>query len=160
MADRGQCGTKRLSDLERMEWLKKTSKIGNRGKGIVGSSNVALPSKVVAPSPAPVTRPSDRPEVRSGRPREDRPVIAVSTSRSRQEDLRPRDLIPPTSGVEPTKRTSLVHEVLVSKFGDKLTLEVVESSRHSDHIDAIGDCVEKLIEVSSSCRDLLGMLIH
>ena len=143
-----------------MEWLKKTSKTRNRGKGIAGSSNVAPPSKVVAPPPAPVTRPSDQPEARSGRPREDRPVIAVSTSRSRQEDLRPQDLIPPTSGVEPTRRTSSVHEVLVSKFGDKLTLEVVESSRRSDPIDAIGDYAKKLIEVSSSCRDLPGMLIH
>ena len=153
MVDRGQRETKRPNDQERMERLKKASKTGNRGKGIAESSTVALPRKVVAPPPAPVTRPSDRPEARSGSSREDRPVVAVPTFRSHREDPRPQDLIPPASRVEPSRWTSSVHEVLVSKFSAK-------SSWRSNPINAIGYCADKLIEVSSCCCDLPGTLIH
>ena len=180
MADREQRGTKRPSDQERMERLNKAAKTGDRGKGIARSSSTAPskavappssraaaapPSRTVAPPPAPASRPPSRHEARSGHSREDsclrddRPVTAGPAHRSRREDSRPRDAIQPAPGVEPSKRTSSVLEALVSKFYDKLSVGVAKSSRRTDPIAAIDECVEKLIDVSCCCCEFSGMLV-
>ena len=99
---------------------------------------------------APTTQaPSDPPEARASRPRDERPVAIVPSSQSRREDARPRDQPPSASGAKPIKRKSSAQKAFVSKFDDKLTSEVTESSRRSDPIVAISDCVEKLIEVTN-----------
>lgn len=48
----------------------------------------------------------------------------------------------------PSGRDSSVRKALVSKFDDKVTVEVAESTNHSDPIDALSDYADKLIEVS------------
>ncbi|GMN47899.1 hypothetical protein TIFTF001_017071 [Ficus carica] len=80
---------------------------------------------------------------RSSRPRDDRLVVATPAPQSHREDPRPRDV--PTSGAELSRQKS-VHKALVSKFGERLTFEVAESSKHSNPVAAFGDCANKLIE--------------
>ncbi|GMN70611.1 hypothetical protein TIFTF001_039650 [Ficus carica] len=123
----------------------KVAKTGDGGKGRVGTT-AAAPSSRTGPS-APATKaPSDPPEARVSRLRDERPIAIVPSSRSRQEDARHRDHLASTSRAEPIKRKTLAQKELVSKFDDKLTSEVAESSRRSDSIVAIDDCAEQLIE--------------
>ncbi|GMN48599.1 hypothetical protein TIFTF001_017760 [Ficus carica] len=129
-----------------MARLHKLAKAGDRCKGKAGTSVAAPSSRVVVPPTAPVTRPSDRPETRVSRLKENRPTVAVPTTRSHQEDLRPRDNTPTASGAEPIRRKSSAQKALVSKFDDKLTSEVAESPRRSDPIIAFDDCADKLIK--------------
>ncbi|GMN64582.1 hypothetical protein TIFTF001_033659 [Ficus carica] len=76
-------------------------------------------------------RQQSRHEVRSGRSREDLPVVLPPAPRSGRDE----------AGTE-----SSVHRALVSKFSDQLSTEVAESSKRSDHVAAIDDSTAKLIE--------------
>ena len=69
------------------------------------------------------------------------------TSRSQWEDSRTRDLPTSASGVEPIRRKSSVKRAIVTKFDDRLTSEVEESSRRSNHVQASEDMIKKLVEV-------------
>ena len=66
----------------------------------------------------------------------------------------------PASRPEPVSRQSSVHKALVSKFEDRLTVEVAESSKRSDPVATFGDCADKLIEVSCNLSGLLGVTVY
>ena len=134
-----------------MAWLQKVAKTGNGGMSRVGTS-AAVPSSRAGPS-APATQASfDLPEARVSRLRNEWPIAIVPFSQSRREDARPRDQPASASAAEMIKRKSSAQKALVSKFDNKLTSEVAESSRRSNPIVAIDDCAEKLIEVINPGR--------
>ncbi|GMN59819.1 hypothetical protein TIFTF001_028901 [Ficus carica] len=162
MADCQPRGTKRPSEEERR--LLKMAKLG-KDKGKAGTSAADPPSRGVrlpaapatkvmttplAPAPQaalpPAPRPSDRSESRSSRPRDDWQPAAPA-SRSHREDSRPRDV---STSEDELARQKSTHKAFVSKFGEKLTHKVVESSKRSDPEVAFNDCAEKLIEVSGN----------
>ncbi|GMN63038.1 hypothetical protein TIFTF001_032116 [Ficus carica] len=116
MADRERRGTKRPSREERLARLQKMARMG-KSKGKEGTS-MDPPSRGVV-SPASTVR-------------------AAVTPSNREE---PR---PPRSG--PSSPESSVHRALVTKFGNQLCVEVAESSKRSDLIEAISDFTSKLIE--------------
>ncbi|GMN39806.1 hypothetical protein TIFTF001_009036 [Ficus carica] len=120
MADRERRGTKRLSGEDGIARLQKMAKIG-KGKGKSRTSDP--PSRLVVPSTAPATRAVVPPTVPA--PQAALPPAPRPTDRSKQKSA---------------------HKALVSKFGDKLTLEVVGSSIRSDPVVAFSDCAKKLIE--------------
>ena len=60
----------------------------------------------------------------------------------------------------PAGNESSVHKALISKFADRLTVEVAESSKHSNPIEAFGNCADKLIEVSYLTTVDLGLFIY
>ncbi|GMN49659.1 hypothetical protein TIFTF001_018827 [Ficus carica] len=159
MADR--CGTKHPSDEEKVARLQKKAAKGDRGKGTADSSAGALQSRSTMPSAsasqaaAPAgqasrativhalpssraverprgseERPSTRLDSRPSRVREDRlpPPLA---SRSHREEQRPCD--------------SGAHRALCAKFVEGLTVEVAESSRRSDPIEALRNLTDQLI---------------
>lgn len=47
---------------------------------------------------------------------------------------------------------------MVTKFEDRLSVKVAESSKRSDPIAAISDCPDKLIEVSTVMILICGLL--
>ncbi|GMN58043.1 hypothetical protein TIFTF001_027132 [Ficus carica] len=63
------------------------------------------------------------------------------------KDSRPRDPFASISGAEPIRRKTSTQRAIVSKFDDRLTSEVAECSRHSDHVQASEDMIKKLVEV-------------
>ena len=167
MADRR--GAKRpLTDEERRDRLAKMVNLG-KGKGKAGTSappnqNVAPPAAPPARSapapPAPATataatstsqasrppgfsregRQAARPEVRSSRAREDRSAAPPPASRSTRVESRPCPApIPPSE-------ESSAHRALVTKFSDRLSVEIAEASRRSDPVQATDDGVNKQIE--------------
>ncbi|GMN39652.1 hypothetical protein TIFTF001_008876 [Ficus carica] len=123
----------------------------SKGKGKFGTldppSRLVVPptapaTRVVAPPSIPAPRLTDRLESRSSRSRDDRQV-AVPVPRSHGEDPRPRDV---SMSEDELARQKSAHKALISKFGDKLTLEVAGSSKRSDPVVAFNNCAEKLIE--------------
>ncbi|GMN74427.1 hypothetical protein TIFTF001_055803 [Ficus carica] len=51
------------------------------------------------------------------------------------------------SGAKPIRRISSFQRAVVTKFDDRLTSEVAESSQWSDHVQASQDTINKLVEV-------------
>ncbi|GMN59307.1 hypothetical protein TIFTF001_028395 [Ficus carica] len=47
---------------------------------------------------------------------------------------------------ESSARRATTHKALVSKFGERLSLDVAESSKRPDSVEAFRDCADKLIE--------------
>ncbi|GMN46321.1 hypothetical protein TIFTF001_015498 [Ficus carica] len=172
MADRS--GTKRPSDEERVARLQKRAAKGDRGKGITDFSAGALQSRSTVPpasasqAPAPAgqasratvvhalpsslavkrprgseERPSTRLDSHPSRVREDR-LPPPPASRSHREEQRPRD--------------SGAHRALCTKFAEGLTVEVAESSRHSDPVEALRDLTDHLIGVSAAARSYANRL--
>ncbi|GMN18886.1 hypothetical protein TIFTF001_045094 [Ficus carica] len=163
MADRR--GTKRPTEEDRRERL---TKMANLGKGKAGttapsSQNVAPPATratptpsapitatVATPTPAPQTsrptgfsrddRQSARPDVRSSCTREDRPAAQSLAPRSARGESRldPAPL--------PPSQASSTYRALVTKFEERLSVEIVESSKRSDPVQAANDGVNKQIE--------------
>ena len=179
MADQGPRGRKRASEAERLARLDKRAKLGDRGKEKVGSASGAPPrrfgdapsqqGKSTGPPGGSATRgpvppasqpakPTDRPEGRSGRPRDDRPSGGSSTQRGHRDEQRPRDIVPAAVG-DSARRGASTHKSLVTKFSEGLTLDVAESSRRSNPVEAFHDSAGKLIEVSTILLDsVLGVL--
>ena len=159
MSDRERRGIKRPSLEESLARLQKNARLA-KGKG----KEVGQPSKAVAPpAPAKTAVPSVvtssrqvvRQEARSDRPREDRPKEdRPRVDRSREE--RPREERPAgrhdTRSSRPRDDPSIpdssTHRAIVSKFAEHLSVEVAESSKRSDHIEAISECATGLIGVS------------
>ncbi|GMN20210.1 hypothetical protein TIFTF001_043032 [Ficus carica] len=165
MADRR--GTKRLTEEDRRERLAKMANVG-KGKGKARTSappsqNVAPPATrgtpapsapatatAAIPTPAPQTsrppgfsrddRQPARPDIHSSRTREDRPVAQSLAPRSARGESRldPAPL--------PLSQASSTYRALVTKFEERLSVEIVESSKHSDPIQAANDGVNKQIE--------------
>ncbi|GMN69338.1 hypothetical protein TIFTF001_038391 [Ficus carica] len=137
MADRR--GTKRLSNEERIARLQKNARLG-KGKGKEGATAVppsggavstAAPAQTAALPVAQTSRLSSRPELRTDQPREERPRedrqpsrYEVRSGRSRED--RPIVLPPaPRSGRDEASPESSVDRVLVSKFSDQLSTETL-----------------------------------
>ncbi|GMN67781.1 hypothetical protein TIFTF001_036833 [Ficus carica] len=135
MADRDRRGTKRPSVEESLARLQKNARLA-KGKG----------KEVTARQEARPDRPrEDRP--REDRPREDRPREERSRA-DRSRDERPagrQDARPSRPRDEPSSSDSSIRRVLVMKFEEHLTVEMAESSRRSDHIEAITECATRLI---------------
>ncbi|GMN18671.1 hypothetical protein TIFTF001_050824 [Ficus carica] len=171
MADRDRRGTKRPSVKESLARLQKNARLAKgKGKEVGQPSKAAAPSaapaKVAVPPVAAISRPVARQEARPDRPREDRPredrpredrqrVDRPREDRPREErsradrsrDERPagrQDARPSRLRDEPSSPDSSIHRVLVAKFAEHLTVEMVESSRRSDHIEAITECATRL----------------
>ncbi|GMN60138.1 hypothetical protein TIFTF001_029205 [Ficus carica] len=119
MADRR--GTKRPTDDDRMERLAKMAYLG-KGKGKVGTS--ASPSQNVVPS---ATRPAPVPSA----------PATVAASR-----LDPASLPPGQA----QGQSSSAYRALVVKFEERLSVEIAESSKRSDPVQAANDGVNKQIE--------------
>ncbi|GMN66822.1 hypothetical protein TIFTF001_035883 [Ficus carica] len=119
MSDQGSCGSKRLSDQDRVTHLQQKFAKTNKG-----SKSRAGPS---APSPT-SKAPSDPPVARLFCPREDQPSQPEPTIRGRRDDSRPREPSVAVTGTEPVSRKSFAQRAVVSKFDDCLTSEVAESS--------------------------------
>ena len=130
--------------------------------------STTLASKVVAPQASQSSRPSDRSDVLQSRTedrpgarlesrpscyRKDRPPSSLPAPRNNREDLRPCD-------VAPAGNESSVHKALISKFADRLTVKVAESSKHSNPVEAFGNCANKLIELSYLTTVDLGLFIY
>ena len=169
MADQGPRGRKRASEAERLARLDKRAKLGDRGKEKVGAASGAPPRKlaedpaqhgkvavlaggsaarVTVPPAAQPARPADRAEGRPSRPRDDRPLGGSSSQRGPRDDQRPRDIMPAAVS-ESARRAAAAQKSLVTKFSDGVTLELAESSRRSNPVDAFHDSAGKLIEVST-----------
>ncbi|GMN66844.1 hypothetical protein TIFTF001_035905 [Ficus carica] len=119
MSDQGSCGSKRLSDQDRVTHLQQKFAKTNKGsKSRAGRS---------APSPT-SKAPSDPPVARLFCPREDQPSQPEPTIRGRRDDSRPREPSVAVTGTEPVSRKSFAQRAVVSKFDDCLTSEVAESS--------------------------------
>ncbi|GMN74639.1 hypothetical protein TIFTF001_053189, partial [Ficus carica] len=161
MADRDRRGTKRPSVEESLARLQKNARLA-KGKG----KEVGQPSKAAAPSAAPAkvpvppaaatSRPVARQEAHPDRPREDRPrEDRPREDRPREErsradrsrDERPagrQEARPSRPQDEQSSPDSSIHRGLVAKFADHLTVEMAESSKCSDHIEAITECATRL----------------
>ncbi|GMN52406.1 hypothetical protein TIFTF001_021536 [Ficus carica] len=162
-------GTKRSTDEDRRERLAKMANLG-KGKGKVGTSappsrNVApsatrqvpVPpvSTVAAPAPTPASQTSRppgfsqderqpaRPEARTSRTREDR-LSQLPAPRGTRGESRPDQASLPHSQAQ--GQSSLAHRALVAKFEERLTVELAESSKRSDPVQAANDGVDKQIE--------------
>ncbi|GMN65822.1 hypothetical protein TIFTF001_034884 [Ficus carica] len=165
MADRR--GTKRPTEEDRRERLAKMANLG-KGKGKAGTSappsqNVAPPATratpapsapatatAATPTPAPQTsrppgfsrddRQPARPDVRSSRTREDRPATQSLAPRSARGESRldPAPL--------PLSQTSSTYRALVTMFEERFSVEITESSKRSDPVQAANDGVNKQIE--------------
>ncbi|GMN29034.1 hypothetical protein TIFTF001_044307 [Ficus carica] len=162
MADRR--GTKRPTDEDRRERLAKMANLG-KGKAKVGTSappsrNVApsatrqapVPpvSIVAAPAPNPASQTSRspgfsrderqpaRPEARTSRTREDRPS-QLPAPRSARVESRPDQ----ASHSQAQGQSSSAQRALVAKFEERLTVELAESSKRSDPVQAANDGVNK-----------------
>ena len=166
MADRERCGSKRPSLEESMARLQKYARLGKgKGKAIAQPSGAAVPPVAPARVPPPSAAHSSRATVRHEAPREDRPredrprVDRPREERPRAErprEERPREDRPAgrhdarasRPRDEPSSPESSVHRAMVAKFSEQLSVEVAESSRRSDHIEAIADSTAGLIRVS------------
>lgn len=95
--------------------------------------------------------PFNPPVARVARPQEDQPSPAEPPARVWWEDSRSREPDASVTGAELVRRKSSVQKAVVTKFDDRLTSEVAESSRPSDHIRANEDMINKLVEYSFSC---------
>ncbi|GMN66605.1 hypothetical protein TIFTF001_035669 [Ficus carica] len=165
MADRR--GTKRLIKEDRRERLAKMANLG-KGKGKAGNSappsrNVAPPATratpdppapatatAATPTPAPQTsrppgfsrddRQPARPDVRSRRARKNRPAAQSLAPRS----ARGKSQLDPTP--LPPSQASSTYLALVTKFEERLSVEIAESSKRSDPVQAANDGVNKQIE--------------
>ncbi|GMN22474.1 hypothetical protein TIFTF001_040262 [Ficus carica] len=161
MADRRE--TKRPTDEDRMERLAKMANLG-KGKGKVGTSappsqNVApsatrqapvppVSTTVAAPAPNPAsqtsrTRELARSDARTSRTREDRPSQPPAP-RSTRGESRPDQATLPHSQAQ--GQSSSAHRALVAKFEERLSVELAESSKRSDPVQAANDGVNKQIE--------------
>ncbi|GMN61229.1 hypothetical protein TIFTF001_030310 [Ficus carica] len=69
--------------------------------------------------------------------------VVAPAPRSHREDSIPQDI---STFEDELARQKSAHKALVSKFGEKLTLEVAGSSKCSDPVVAFSDCAEMLIE--------------
>ena len=168
MADQGPHGRKRTSEAERLARLDKRARFGDRGKEKVGAASGAPPrkpaddpaqrGKTAAPASGSAARlpvppavqpakPIDRAEGRPSRPRDDLPPGGSSSHRGPRDDQRPRDIVP-AAVRESARRAAATQKSLVTKFSDGVTLELAESSRRSNPVDAFHDSAGKLIEVS------------
>ncbi|GMN60812.1 hypothetical protein TIFTF001_029904 [Ficus carica] len=107
----------------------KFAKIGNGGKAKAGTSVPVANSRVPAPSSrVAITSsraPSDPPETRASRPREDQPIAVVPTSRSRREDTPSRDPSSSGPGAEPIRQKSSTQKAFITKFDDRLTSDAI-----------------------------------
>ena len=129
-----------------------------KDKGKAGSSAAVPPSQGVMPPTDPATHVVAPSGLASVKPAEGGPIRAAAPApRSHWEDPRPRDI--PTSGDELARQKS-AHRALVSKFWEKLTLKVAESSKRPDPIATFGDCTDKMIEVSCNLFGLLGLTVY
>ncbi|GMN59471.1 hypothetical protein TIFTF001_028552 [Ficus carica] len=151
MADKR--GTKRPSDEERVARLQKRAAKGFSAGALQRRSTV--PPTLASQAPAPAgqasratvvhalsstrtversrvseERPSARLDSRPSHVREDR-LPPSPASRSHREEQRPRD--------------SGAHRVLCAKFAEGLTVEVAESSKRSDPVEAFRDLTDQLI---------------
>ncbi|GMN31362.1 hypothetical protein TIFTF001_044569, partial [Ficus carica] len=160
-------GTKRPTDEDRRERLTKMANLG-KGKAKVGTSappsrnvvpsatrQVPVPpvSIVAAPAPNPASQTSRppgfsrderqpaRPEARTSRTREDRPS-QLPAPRSARVESRPDH----ASHSQAQGQSSSAHRALVAKFEERLTVELAESSKRSDPVQAANDGVNKQIE--------------
>ncbi|GMN53229.1 hypothetical protein TIFTF001_022367 [Ficus carica] len=131
MADR--CGTKRPSDEERVARLQKRAAKGDRGKGTVDSSAGALQSRSTVPPTS-----ADQALVPAGQASRVTVVHELPSSRAVE---RPREQRPRDSGA---------HRALCAKFAKGLTVEVAESSKRYDPVEAFRDLTDQLIGVSRS----------
>ncbi|GMN22133.1 hypothetical protein TIFTF001_051182 [Ficus carica] len=136
MADR--LGTKRPSDSERVARLQKRAAKGDRGKGTADSSAGALQSRSTVP-PALASQAT----ALAGQASRARVVHALPSSRAVE---RPRGS-EERSSTRLDSRPSRVREdrALCAKFAEGLTVEVVESSRRSDPVEALRDLTDQLI---------------
>ncbi|GMN19424.1 hypothetical protein TIFTF001_042873 [Ficus carica] len=165
MADRR--GTKRPTDEDRRERLAKMANLG-KGKGKVGTS--APPSRNVAPSatrqvPVPpvstIAAPAPTPVSQTSRPpgfsRDERQPASLEARTSRTREDRPSQLPAPrgarvesrpdhASHSQAQGQSSSAHRALVTKFEERLTVELAESSKRSDPVQAANDGVNKQIE--------------
>ena len=164
MADRERRGIKRPSLEESLARLQKNARLAKgKGKEVGQPSKAAAPpapAKAAVPSAATSNRQVVRQEARPDRPREDRPrEDRPRVDRSREDrprEERPReerpagrhDARPSRPRDDPSNPDSSIHRAIVSKFAEHLTVEVAESSRRSDHIEAISECATGLIGVS------------
>ncbi|GMN33109.1 hypothetical protein TIFTF001_003971 [Ficus carica] len=168
MADRRV--TKRPTDEDRRERLAKMANLG-KGKGKIGTStppsqNVApsvtgpalVPSApaivvVATPTPAPQSsrppgfsrdeRQPARPDVRKSRTREDRPSQPPAPRSARGESRLDPASLPPGQA---HGQSSSAYRALVAKFEERLSVELAESSKRSDTVQAANDGVNKQIE--------------
>ena len=154
-----------------MARLQKYARLGKgKGKGIAQPSGAAVPPVAPARVPAPSAAHSSRATVRheapredrprEDRPREDRPRVdrpredrprAERPREDRHREDRPagrHDARPSRPREEPSSPESSIHRAMVAKFSEQLSVEVAESSRRSDHIEAIADSTAGLIRVS------------
>ncbi|GMN38328.1 hypothetical protein TIFTF001_007553 [Ficus carica] len=163
-------GTKRPTDEDRRERLAKMAYLG-KGKGKVGTS--APPSQNVAPSatrPVPVpsapatvataaptlapqtSRPPGfsrderqpaRLDVHTSRTREDRPSQPPAPRSARGESRLDPASLPPNQA---QGKSSSAYRVLVAKLEEWRSVEIAESSKRSDPVQAANDGVKKQIE--------------
>ncbi|GMN19009.1 hypothetical protein TIFTF001_042801 [Ficus carica] len=163
-------GTKRPTDEDRRERLAKMTNLG-KGKGKVGTS--APPSQNVTPSatrpalvppvstsaavptPTPASqtsRPPDfsrddrqpaRSDARTSRTREDRPSQPPAPRSTRGESRLDQASLPHSQA---QGQSSSTHRALVAKFEERLSVELAESSKRSDPVQAANDGVNKQIE--------------
>lgn len=167
MAD-GRGAKRPLTDEERRARL---AKMANLRKG-KGKARTSAPPSQMAPAVAPTVRTAPapsalatasqaitsvsqaswlpgfsqedrlpaRPEVRSSHAREDRFVTLSPASRSTRLESRP------SSAPVPQSEESSAYRALVVKFLERLNVDITESSRSSDPIQAADDGVNKQIE--------------
>ncbi|GMN67186.1 hypothetical protein TIFTF001_036426 [Ficus carica] len=168
MADRR--GTKRPTNEDRRERLAKMANLG-KGKGKVGTSaspsqNVApsatrpalvppVSTSVAAPTPTPASQTSRppgfsrderqpaRPDARTSRTREDRPSQPPAPRSTRGESRLDQASLPHSQA---QGQSSSAHRALVAKFEERLSVELAESSKRSDPVQAANDGVNKQIE--------------
>ncbi|GMN65629.1 hypothetical protein TIFTF001_034695 [Ficus carica] len=168
MADRR--GTKRPTDEDRRERLAKMANLG-KGKGKVGTSappsqNVVptvtrpalvppVSTSVAAPTPTPASltsrppgfsrdeRQRARPDARTSRTREDRPSQPPAPRSTRGESRLDQASLPHSQA---QGQSSSAHRALVAKFEERLSVELAESSKRSDSVQAANDGVNKQIE--------------
>ncbi|GMN46314.1 hypothetical protein TIFTF001_015505 [Ficus carica] len=168
MADRR--GTKRPTDEDRRERLAKMANLG-KGEGKVGTSappspNVApsatrpglvppVSTSVAAPTPTPASQTSRppgfsrderqpaRPDPRTSRTRKDRPSQPPAPRSTRGESRLDQASLPHSQA---QGQSSSAHRALVAKFEERLSVELAESSKCSDPIQAANDGVNKQIE--------------
>ncbi|GMN51469.1 hypothetical protein TIFTF001_020610 [Ficus carica] len=168
MADRR--GTKRPTDEDMRERLAKMANLG-KGKGKVGSSappsqNVAplatrpalvppVSISVAAPTPTPASQTSRppgfsrddrqpaRPDARTSRTREDQPSQPPAPWSTRGESRLDQASFPHSQA---QGQSSSAYRALVTKFEERLSVELAESSKRSDPVQAANDGVNKQIE--------------
>ncbi|GMN74477.1 hypothetical protein TIFTF001_056211, partial [Ficus carica] len=125
MAD--QRGTKRPTEEDRRERLAKMANLG-KGKGKAGTS--APPSQNVAP---PATRATPAPS-----------APATATASLAPQSARGESRLDPAP--LPLSQASSTYRALVTKFEERLSIEIAVSSKHSNPVQATNDGVNKQIE--------------